>query len=184
LSLCLIKHYTIKAYRGVDVEIHISCPRHLLEVSGQLHAPASLARERTTGTHWTEGRADPRADLDDVEKRKFLALQRRFIQKPYAKRAKELLKLNRHQLRWVAGLLTGHCHLNGHLFKLGLSNSPTCDRCQEENETATHVLCECEALADFRFRHLGQYFMEPSDYFDVPTYKILHYIRSAGLLRG
>jgi hypothetical protein len=31
---------------------------------------------------------------------------------------------------------------------------------------------------------LGRYFMEPSDYFDVPTYKILHYIRSAGLLRG
>jgi hypothetical protein len=31
-----------------------------------------------------------------------------------------LLKLNRDQLRWVVGLLTGHCHLKGHLFKLGL----------------------------------------------------------------
>jgi hypothetical protein len=50
--------------------------------------------------------------------------------------------------------------------------------------TATHILCECEALAHLRFRHLGRYFMEPSDYFDVLTYKILHYIRSAGLLRG
>jgi hypothetical protein len=40
-------------------------------------------------------------------------------------------------------------------------------------------LCECEALAYLRFRHLGRYFMEPSDYLDVPTYKILHYIRSA-----
>jgi hypothetical protein len=27
-------------------------------------------------------------------------------------------------------------------------------------------------------------FPDRSDYFDVPTYKILHYIRSAGLLRG
>jgi hypothetical protein len=35
-----------------------------------------------------------------------------------------------------------------------------------------------------RFCHLGWYFMEPSDYFNVPTYKILHFIRSAGLLRG
>jgi hypothetical protein len=26
------------------------------------------------------------------------------------------LKLNRDQLRWVVGLLTGHCHLKGHLF--------------------------------------------------------------------
>jgi hypothetical protein len=109
---------------------------------------------------------------------------KRAIQGPSAERAKELLNLNRNQLRWVVGLLTGHCHLNGHLFKLGLSNSPNCDRCQRENETATHILCECEALAYLRFRHLGQYFMEPSDYFDVPTYKILHYVRGAGLLKG
>jgi hypothetical protein len=109
---------------------------------------------------------------------------KRFIQGPSAKRTKELLKLNRNQLRWVIGLLTGHCHLNGHLLKLGLSNSPICDRCQEENETATHILCECEALAYLRFCHLGQHLMEPSDYFDVPTYKILRYIRSAGLLKG
>jgi hypothetical protein len=82
------------------------------------------------------------------------------------------------------GLLTGHCHLRGHLFKMGLSDSPTCGRCREEDETATHVLCECEALAHQRSRHLGQYFMEPSDYFDVLTYKILKFIRSAGLLVG
>jgi hypothetical protein len=67
---------------------------------------------------------------------------------------------------------------------MALGYSPTCDRCQKENETATHILCEYEALADLRFRHLGRYFMEPSDYFDVPTYKILHYIRSAGPLMG
>jgi hypothetical protein len=88
----------------------------------------------------------------------------------------------RNQLRWVAGLLTGHCHLKGHLSKLGLSDSPTCERCQEENETATHILCECEAVAYLRLRHLGQHFMEPSDYFDVPTYKILRFIHS--LLKG
>jgi hypothetical protein len=32
-------------------------------------------------------------------------------QGPSAKRTKELLKLNRNQLRWVVGLLAGHCHL-------------------------------------------------------------------------
>jgi hypothetical protein len=95
-----------------------------------------------------------------------------------------MLKLNRNQLRWVIGLLTGHCHLNGHLFKQGLSNSPICDRCQEEDQTATHILCECGALSYLRFRHLGQHLMETSDYFDVPTYKILQYVRSAGLLKG
>jgi hypothetical protein len=38
------------------------------------------------------------------------------IQGPSARRTKDLLKLKRDQLRWVVGLLTGHCHLKGHLF--------------------------------------------------------------------
>jgi hypothetical protein len=50
---------------------------------------------------------------------------------------KDLLKLNRDQLRWVVGLLTGHCHL----FKLGLTNDPICERCLEEGESATHTYC-------------------------------------------
>jgi hypothetical protein len=88
------------------------------------------------------------------------------------------------QLEWVVGLLTGRCHLKGHLFKLGLGDSPTCEKCQEEDEAATHGLCGCKAFAYLRPRHLGQHFMEPSDYFNAPTYKILHFIQSAGLLRG
>jgi hypothetical protein len=80
---------------------------------------------------------------------------------------KELLELNRNQLRWVTGLLTGHCHLKGHLFKMGLTDSPTCERCLEKDESATHILCDCEAIACLRFRHLGHYFMEPGDYQDT-----------------
>jgi hypothetical protein len=72
------------------------------------------------------------------------------IRGPSAKRAKELLKLNRNQLRWVVRLFTGHCHRKGHLFNLGLSDSPSCERCQEKDEMATHVLCECEALVHLR----------------------------------
>jgi hypothetical protein len=28
----------------------------------------------------------------------------------------------------MMGLLAGHCHLKGHLFKMGLMNSPVCER--------------------------------------------------------
>jgi hypothetical protein len=42
-----------------------SWPRHWLEVSGQLHAPAAFTpRESAPGTHWI-GCVDPRADLED-----------------------------------------------------------------------------------------------------------------------
>jgi hypothetical protein len=98
-----------------------------------------------------------------------------FIQGPSARRTKDLLKLNRDQLRWVVGLLTGHCHLKGHLVKLGLTDDPTCERCLQE---------DCEAIAHLRFRHLGQLFMEPSDFDDTPIFKVLHFIRSVGLIRG
>jgi hypothetical protein len=84
----------------------------------------------------------------------------------------------------MTGLLTGHCHLKGHLFKMGLAESPTCKRCLEKDESATHILCDCEAIAYLRFRHLGHYFMEPGDYQDTPISKILHFIRSVGLLEG
>jgi hypothetical protein len=85
-----------------------------------------------------------------------------------AKRTKDLLNLNREQLRWMAGLLTGHCHVKGHLFKMGLTDDPTCERCLEEVESATHILRDCEAIGNLQFRHLGQFFMEPSDYYDAP----------------
>jgi hypothetical protein len=105
------------------------------------------------------------------------------IQGPSASRTKDLLRLNRDQLRWVVGLLTGHFHLKGHPFKLGLINDPICERCQED-ESATHILCDCEAVAQIRFRHLGQFFMEPSDYYDAPIDKVLHFIRGVGLIKG
>jgi hypothetical protein len=58
---------------------------------------------------------------------------------PSARRTKDLLKLNRDQLRWVVGLLTGHCHLKGHLFKFGLTDDPICERYLDEEESATHT---------------------------------------------
>jgi hypothetical protein len=106
------------------------------------------------------------------------------ISGPSARRAKDLLKLNRDQLKWVVGLFTGHSHLMGYLFKLGLTYDPTCECCLEEDESATHVLCDCEAIAHLRFRQLGQFFMEPSDYYDAPINKVLYFIRSVGLIKG
>jgi hypothetical protein len=105
------------------------------------------------------------------------------LQGSSARRTKDLLKLNRDQLRWVVGLLTGHCHLKGHLFKLGLTDDPMCERRLEEDESATHILCDCEAAAHVKFRHLDQFFTEPSDYYyDALINKVLHFIRGVGLI--
>jgi hypothetical protein len=42
-----------------------------------------------------------------------------FLKNPSMERAGKLLGLGRNQLRIMTGLLTGHCHLTGYLFKLG-----------------------------------------------------------------
>jgi hypothetical protein len=80
---------------------------------------------------------------------------RGLILRPSARRTKDLWRLNRNQLRWVVGLFTGQCHLKGHLFKLGLTDNPTCERCLRKDESATHILCDCETIAYLKFRHLG-----------------------------
>jgi hypothetical protein len=51
-----------------------SWPRHYLEVSGQLHAPAALPPGKSPGTHFIGGWVDPTAGLDDMEKWKLFTL--------------------------------------------------------------------------------------------------------------
>jgi hypothetical protein len=53
-----------------------------------------------------------------------------------AKRTGELLRLSRNQLRVLMGMLTGFCHLEGQLFKLGLVDCPWYDICQQASEVA------------------------------------------------
>jgi hypothetical protein len=67
---------------------------------------------------------------------------------------------------------------------MGLENDPICERCLEADESAAHDLCDCEALASLRFRHLGQFFMKPSGFYDAPIGKVLHFILSVGLTKG
>jgi hypothetical protein len=42
-------------------------------------------------------------------------------------------------------------------------------------ETASDILCDCKALAELRFRHLGRHFMKPGDYHEIPLGKIWGY---------
>jgi hypothetical protein len=107
---------------------------------------------------------------------------RDFLKRPSARRAGELLSLNRNQLRILTGLFTGQCHLRGQLFKLGLVDSPECDRCKQASETGSRVLDDSEALAAIRFRYLGYHFMKPGDFKDISVSRLLQFVQSAALL--
>jgi hypothetical protein len=77
-----------------------------------------------------------------VDKGRLRALLKRLT----AKRAQEFHNLSRNQLKIMTGPLTGHYYLKGHVFKLGLVDSPRCDRCIQASEMASHLLCDCEAM--------------------------------------
>jgi hypothetical protein len=65
----------MKAYGGLDVWSHIFFTSALVGDEWSALRPSHFTLgERARSTHWIGGWVDPRAGLDDVEKRKFLTL--------------------------------------------------------------------------------------------------------------
>jgi hypothetical protein len=65
----------MKAYGGVDVQIHIFFASALAGGEWSASRPGLFNPvERASGGHWIESLVDPWASLDDVEKRKILTL--------------------------------------------------------------------------------------------------------------
>jgi hypothetical protein len=63
----------MKAYKGVDVQTHVFLTSALVGVEWSASRPGRFTLEgRDPGTHWIAGWVDPRAGLDDVEKKKFI----------------------------------------------------------------------------------------------------------------
>jgi ribonuclease HI len=93
----------------------------------------------------------------------------------------DLLKLSRNQVRVITRALTGHCRLNKHLTRMGLSESPSCRFCSVEDETPIHILCKCDALHHRRSRSLGGPLIRPEDVRELAPYQIARFFRDLGL---
>jgi hypothetical protein len=65
----------MKAYGGVDVQIHIFLASALIGGEWSASCPYRFTPgEKAPSTYWIGGWVDPRVGLDDVENRKFLTL--------------------------------------------------------------------------------------------------------------
>ena len=105
------------------------------------------------------------------------------LEPPGEAKARQLLSLNRQELRTLVGLFTGHCGLRKHLSVIRVhTDSTLCRKCELADETAHHVLCECVALARSRAYELGQAFPEASDYMNFPLRSVLRFVKSTALL--
>ena len=107
-----------------------------------------------------------------------------YLGTPDKNRAKQLLLLERDQVRILTGLLTGHCQLRKHMHKMGLATEPFCRKCGKAEESAHHILSECEALVRARLIHLGDFILEPKEFTLISPTKTLGFIKDSGVLEG
>jgi len=106
-----------------------------------------------------------------------------FIGGPCKKRADDLLKLSRHQLKMVIAIYTVHAPVRGHLYTVGLfDGDPVCSFCGMEAETLQHIICCCETLARQRYNVFGRLIVEPEDISTASVRDLSLFIRGEGLL--
>ncbi|KAG5679486.1 hypothetical protein PVAND_009051 [Polypedilum vanderplanki] len=67
----------------------------------------------------------------------------------------QIRNLERDQIRLLCGILSGHYLFRKHLFTMGLSDSTLCPRCEADEDTAFHAVCNCPALASRRYTTFG-----------------------------
>jgi hypothetical protein len=65
---------------------------------------------------------------------------------------------------------------------MGLSNDPASRKCDTEEVTSEHILCEWEALASLRHKYLDSSFLDPEDIRVLGVGAIWNFIKGTGLL--
>jgi len=106
-----------------------------------------------------------------------------FIGRPCKKRADDIFKLSRHQLKMVTAIFTGHAPVRGHLFTMGLfDGKPICRSRVMETETVQHIICCCKALARQHYNVFGRLNVEPKDISTALVRDRCLFIQGAGLL--
>lgn len=106
-----------------------------------------------------------------------------FIKNYDNKRTKELLSLNKKQIRIVIGMVTGHCELNRHLTIMKIKDDPSCPECDEE-ETSYHFLAECPEYSLPRWEILGNDRLSEEDLKNVPFLNIIRFHKATHRIEG
>ena len=73
---------------------------------------------------------------------------------------------NRQDYRTAVHLITGHCGLNKHLHTIRKSSTSACPMCGDGEETVSHFLGQCPAIAQLRGQYFRDYYLSVNDIFD------------------
>ena len=90
--------------------------------------------------------------------------------------AKRICSMKKSILRKLIGVVTGHFFFKKHLQKMGLTDSIFCERCDEDEDTAYHLVCLCPVFANRRNQILGDYVLSLEQYRKLSLWKISSFI--------
>ena len=99
-----------------------------------------------------------------------------FIARPNRTLEEHLLELGKRDSKLVAGLLTGHCHVNRHRQILGISETGTCTKCGEDKKSSLQVLYYDPTLSGYRINRIGAYLMEPKEIAELPLRSLVPFM--------
>jgi hypothetical protein len=179
-STCTVKYFNEVSVLYVFLTLDIRGINYTRLISRPIHAPS---REL--------GDADTNISLAKVISKRFFTWThlpdckhgKLFIGGPCKKRADDLLKLDRHQIKLAVAILTEHVPVRGHLRIIGLfDGDPSCRFCGMETETVQHLVCHCEALSRQRYNVFGVLIFELKD-LSTATVSDLCFIRNTGLFK-
>jgi hypothetical protein len=94
------------------------------------------------------------------------------------RRAKEVLKWTRNDLRTYTEAVTGHAPLNRHLALMHLVDDPTCPECGKAEDTSLHLITECEAFDELRTRILGSPSITAQAVTGIMPRKLLKFVKA------
>ena len=128
------------AKRGVDQQAHGPGP----------FVPDAKCHIKTFLNNWCDVRCEETwRNREDCRQSKI------FMPSTKHKWSKYILNKSKTQIRIITQIVTGHANLRRHRFLMKLEDSPICE-CQEEEETAIHVLARCPLQARNRWHYLGK----------------------------
>jgi len=93
-------------------------------------------------------------------------------------RTRSLLQLQRTELKNLIGFMTGHGPFKQHLYRMKLVTSPECKFCNRE-ETAEHIMCECDAYCRIRLREIGKPYCSLEDFSSIDLEKFRRFCKAA-----
>jgi len=105
---------------------------------------------------------------------------RSFVEGPASSITNYLRSLNRKALRLLIQVISGHSTLNRHLFIMGLTASPNCAYCGEEEETSAHFVCVCPFFNSIRYETLGSHTVDLGGTNNIPLTRLLDFISKSG----